>query len=87
MQQFRLQGAHWLCLAAVALVSVAASQALAGAPTVEVDTALVVSVDVSNSVDASRYKLQMEGIAQALEDPQVQSAILNGPQGASCFPW
>lgn len=48
---------------------------------VEVDTALIVSVDVSNSVDDYRYKLQMEGIAKALEDPEVLKAILNGPQG------
>ena len=47
----------------------------------EVDTALIVSVDVSNSVDEHRYKLQMEGIAKALEDPEVLKAILNGPQG------
>lgn len=50
-----------------------------------VDTALVVSVDVSNSVDAQRYKLQMEGIAQALEDPAVQKAILNGPNASILF--
>lgn len=43
-----------------------------------VDTALVVSVDVSNSVNDSRYKLQMEGIAKALEDPGVIQAITGG---------
>lgn len=48
----------------------------------EVDVALIVSVDVSNSVDAHRYKLQMEGIAEALEDKGVVDSILNGPQGA-----
>lgn len=48
----------------------------------EVDTALIVSVDVSNSVDEQRYRLQMEGIAAALEDPGVISAILNGSRGA-----
>lgn len=47
----------------------------------EVDTALVISVDVSNSVDEHRYHLQMEGIAKALEDSEVVEAILNGPQG------
>jgi hypothetical protein len=47
----------------------------------DVDTALIVSVDVSNSVDEHRYKLQMEGIAKALEDPEVLKAILNGPNG------
>lgn len=47
----------------------------------EVDTALVVSVDVSNSVDERRYQLQMGGIAAALEDDGVIDAILSGPQG------
>jgi Protein of unknown function (DUF1194) len=50
-----------------------------------VDTALIVSVDVSSSVDERRYRLQMEGIAKALEDPEVQKAIFNGPQGGILF--
>ncbi|MEO1205339.1 MAG: DUF1194 domain-containing protein [Pseudomonadota bacterium] len=48
----------------------------------DVDTALVVAVDVSNSVDDKRYRLQLKGIADALEDPGVISAILNGPRSA-----
>jgi hypothetical protein len=51
----------------------------------EVDTALVVSVDVSNSVDEHRYQLQMQGIATALEDPQVLDAILSGGKGGILF--
>jgi hypothetical protein len=51
----------------------------------EFDTALIVSVDVSNSVDEHRYMLQMEGIAAALEDPTVQDAILTGPRGGILF--
>jgi len=47
-----------------------------------VDTALVIAVDVSNSVDERRYRLQMNGIAKALEDPSVIGTILNGAQGA-----
>lgn len=50
-----------------------------------VDTALVVAVDVSNSVDEKRYRLQMEGIAKALEDKAVLDAIFNGPQGGILF--
>lgn len=50
-----------------------------------VDTALIVAVDVSQSVDEQRYRLQMEGIAQALEDPSVISAIVNGPNGGILF--
>ena len=57
----------------------------ASAQEVQVDTALVVSVDVSNSVDAERYKLQLEGIAAALEDPSVVDAIVNGPNGGILF--
>lgn len=53
--------------------------------TLQVDTALVVSVDVSNSVDEERYRLQMEGIASALEDPGVIAAITNGPNGGILF--
>jgi hypothetical protein len=51
----------------------------------QVDTALIVAVDVSNSVDQTRYKLQMEGIAKALEDPEVIAAIAGGPNGGILF--
>lgn len=55
-----------------------------GGPTVStaaemVDTALVLAVDVSGSVNAERYALQMEGIARAFEDREVQKTILSGP--------
>ena len=47
-----------------------------------VDVALVLAVDVSGSVDDNRFSLQMEGIARAFEDRDVQSTILSGPYGA-----
>lgn len=47
-----------------------------------VDIALVVSVDVSESVDDKRFALQMNGIASALEDPAVIATITSGPNGA-----
>ena len=47
-----------------------------------VDVALVLAVDVSGSVDDSRFSLQMEGIARAFEDRDVQNTILSGPYGA-----
>jgi hypothetical protein len=49
---------------------------------IAVDTALVLAVDVSDSVDADRYRMQMEGIALALEDDGVIHAITSGPRGA-----
>lgn len=66
---------------AAAVTAMSAAEAQPADTPLEVDTALIVSVDVSNSVDEHRYKLQMEGIATALEDPEVLQAILNGPQG------
>ena len=46
------------------------------------DLALVLAVDVSVSVDAREYGLQMAGIARALRDPEVVAAIeAAGPGG------
>lgn len=47
-----------------------------------VDTALVLAVDVSDSVDETRYRLQMEGIARALEDDGVIDVITSGARGS-----
>ncbi|MGE3230726.1 MAG: DUF1194 domain-containing protein, partial [Hyphomicrobium sp.] len=62
-------------LAAAVAAGITASRAQDPGQQPDVDTALIVSVDVSNSVDEARYKLQMEGIAKALEDPEVLKAI------------
>jgi hypothetical protein len=48
----------------------------------QVDVALVLAVDVSESVDADEYALQHEGIARAFESGDVIDAIANGPAGA-----
>lgn len=48
----------------------------------EYDTALALAVDVSGSVDEERYRIQMEGIARALEDEEVVKSILGGEHGA-----
>jgi hypothetical protein len=47
-----------------------------------VDMALVLAVDVSESVNADEYQLQHEGIARAFENPQVVDAIKAGAHGA-----
>ena len=44
-----------------------------------VDVALVLAVDVSESVDSARFTLQMAGIAAAFDTPEVQGAVLAGP--------
>jgi hypothetical protein len=53
--------------------------------TASVDTALIMAVDVSGSVDERRYRLQMDGIARAIVDPVVVKAIVSGPNGAILF--
>jgi hypothetical protein len=74
----RLLSPRGAILAMLMLASLPAASAQEGA---EVDTALIVAIDVSNSVDDERYRLQMEGIAQALEDPGVIQAIVGGAKG------
>jgi len=50
----------------------------ASAQTERVDVALVLAIDVSGSVDAARFSLQMQGIAAAFESREVQDTILAG---------
>ena len=73
-----------------ALAACAVAAASAGALTAsraqddlpKVDAALILTVDVSSSVDEKRYQLQMEGIAAALEDEGVINTVLGGANGA-----
>lgn len=80
---------RWAVCAAAALIVLAAVfgfvPSRTSAQMEEVDTALIVAVDVSNSVDDERYRLQMEGIAKALEDPGVVRAISGGGRGGILF--
>ena len=53
-----------------------------GARAEPVDVALVLAVDVSESIDAGEYMLQHEGIARAFESKNVLDAIRGGRHGA-----
>ncbi len=46
-----------------------------------VDTALVLAVDASGSIDTAEFRLQKEGIAGAVTDPDVLKAMQGGIQG------
>ena len=46
-----------------------------------VDLLLVLSSDVSRSIDHPKFLLQREGYAAAVADPQVLDAIRSGPHG------
>jgi Protein of unknown function (DUF1194) len=58
---------------------------LAGSPAVwaaeEVDLLLVLSSDVSRSIDAPKFKLQRDGYAAAIVNPRVIQAIRSGALG------
>jgi hypothetical protein len=53
----------------------------AGLPAKAAGVALVLAVDVSESVSLGRYMLQREGIARAFESPQLIEAIAGVPGG------
>jgi Protein of unknown function (DUF1194) len=71
-------------LALAALVLTPTTFAAAAEP---VDLLLVLSSDVSRSVDHPKFLLQREGYAAAISDPQVLDAIKSGPHQriAICF--
>ena len=52
--------------------------------------ALVLGLDVSGSVDSGEYRLQLDGLAAALENPAVAAALLEGaaaPVRLLAFEW
>jgi len=51
------------------------------------DLALVLAMDVSGSVNASEYELQVLGIANALRDPAVADALLHGRVALAVVQW
>jgi len=71
-----------LALAALLLLSATTTRAQE-----QVDLLLVLSSDVSRSVDHPKFLLQREGYAAAISDPQVLDAIRSGPHQkiAVCF--
>lgn len=51
------------------------------------DTALLLAVDVSNSIDAGEYRIQTEGMAAALRDEVVQDAMVLGRNAIAVMQW
>jgi hypothetical protein len=52
--------------------------------------ALVLAIDVSSSVDATEYALQMQGMAEVLTDTEIQARLLENPDAPielSIFEW
>jgi Ca-activated chloride channel homolog len=57
------------------------------APAAACDTALVLAIDISGSIDAGEYALQTEGLADALRDPDVAEALMRGQVALAVVHW
>ena len=51
------------------------------------DVALMLAVDVSGSVDPSEYRIQMDGLAAGLTDPNVLSALVASEAQVALMQW
>ncbi len=56
-------------------------------PALACETALLLSIDVSGSIDAGDYRLQTEGLAAALTDPEVAEALVRGQVALAVVQW
>ena len=81
------RGRRKLVRCILALAGLFAIQSSAASAAEQVDLLLVLSSDVSRSVDHPKFLLQREGYAAAVSDPHVLEAIKSGPQQriAVCF--
>ncbi len=68
-----------LASAAISLATLASARAC--------DLALALAVDVSGSIDPVEYRFQMQGMADALEDPTIADALVQGKVALSVIQW
>ena len=77
----RLRDGAALALLVASILAVAMPPAAPAVAQLPVDLELIFAVDASGSVDAREYALQTAGIAAAVRDPAVLSAIASGYHG------
>ncbi len=51
------------------------------------DTALLLAIDISGSIDAAEYDLQVQGLADGLEDPAIVDALVAGQDAIAVVQW
>lgn len=56
-------------------------------PALACETALLLSIDVSGSIDSGDYRLQADGLAAALSDPEVAEALVRGQVALAVVQW
>ena len=60
---------------------------LVAAPALACDTALLLTIDVSNSIDVAEYRLQTDGMADAFLDAEVSEALIQGQTAVAVIQW
>ncbi|MGQ0564250.1 MAG: DUF1194 domain-containing protein [Gemmobacter sp.] len=60
---------------------------LTALPAAACETALVLSIDVSGSIDRGDYLLQTQGLAAAMSDPAVAEALVRGQVALAVVQW
>ncbi len=61
--------------------------ALTASPAFACDTALLLTIDVSNSIDVAEYRLQTDGMADAVLDAEVSDALIQGQVAVAVIQW
>ncbi len=51
------------------------------------DTALILTIDVSNSVDVAEFRLQVDGLADALQDPEIRDTMVQTGTTVAVVQW
>jgi Ca-activated chloride channel family protein len=74
-------------MSAARLPAAFALAVLAASPVSACATALILAIDVSNSIDDGEYLIQSEGLASALDDPAIVEELVRGQIALSVIQW
>ncbi len=69
------------------MLRVAALLCMTAQPALACETALLLSIDVSGSIDGGDYVLQTQGLAAALTDPEVAEALVRDQVALAVVQW
>lgn len=67
--------------------ALALALAIAAPPASACTTALVLAIDVSNSIDPTEYRIQTEGLADALLDSEIRESMVRGQVALTVVQW
>lgn len=71
----------------ITLAAALCALGMSGAPVRACDTALLLAVDVSNSIDPGEYRTQTDGMAAALRDGTIVDAMVQGANAIAVMQW